>query len=69
MIAIELYKLIRQTELFVMVLYSHSPSGSGEALGLELLCLQPPPQSGKAGTKIEFSGEDATEMSWLYLQE
>lgn len=71
MIAIELYKLIRQKELFVTVLYSHGPHplavGKLWAWGC-CLCLQPPPQSGRAGTKDEFAGEGATKMLWLYLQ-
>lgn len=72
MIAIELYKLIMQTELFVMVLYSHGPQplAVGKLWGWGCCsCLQLPPQSGRAGTKDEFAGEDATEMQWLYLQQ
>lgn len=68
MIAIELYKLIRQTVMFVKVLYSRVPHPSAvgklRCCGC-LSCLQAPAESGKAGTKDEFVGEDATEMSWL----
>lgn len=68
MIAIELYKLIRQTVMYVKVLYGHIPHpfavGKLRCCG-GLSCLQPPPRSGKAGTKDEFAGEHAAEMWWL----